>query len=193
MEKSTKIILLAAVAALAALALLWLARSWFSGCGDVDADLVFVSQSDTPVGSVSLDRLDSTEVGQHADSSPLKRGESFGFGVESYPVTVTVYQQVGGKGRLASCVIEEGPAKGERWYVVARDGEEGMELEVSSQWPAEDAKTLGAERSRPKTEQLIWDEGSRSMENWEIWGIALTWTVLLALPLLIFVLLFGGM
>lgn len=134
MKKSTtEIILIAAVAALAALALLWFARYWFSGCGDIDADLVFVNQSDTPVGSVKLDCQSSTEVSQYADNSPIKRGESFGFEVESYPVTVTVYKQAGGRGVLASCVVEEAP-EGDWWFVIARDGENGMELEISSQW-----------------------------------------------------------
>ena len=140
MGKSEKMILITVLAAVAALALLWFAQYWFSGCGGADADLVFVSDTDTPIGSVGVDTemgngMINTEVGQYADNSLLKRGESFGFEVDGYPVTVTAYGAAGGKVRLASCVVEQAPVDGERWYVVARDGENGMVLEVGSQWP----------------------------------------------------------
>lgn len=132
MKKSTKTILVAAAVAAAALILCWLGLKWSSACGRADADLVVVNQSYTPIGSVGLDFTNSTEVGQRADSSPLKRGESLDFEVGSYPVTVTVYGGAYARNKLASCVIGEAPPEGEHWCVFARDGESGVVLEVGT-------------------------------------------------------------
>ena len=100
-------------------------------------EVVFVSDTDTPIGSVSLTSAQSTEVCLHADNSLLTRGESFTFQVEEYPMTMTVYGDLEGKIPLAACIITEAP-EGDRWYVVARDSENGMVLEAGNCWPGEE-------------------------------------------------------
>ena len=53
-----------------------------SACGcdrGGNADLVFVNDSNTTIAAVVVDFAGQTSGTQHADSSPLKRGESFGF------------------------------------------------------------------------------------------------------------------
>ena len=139
MKKPMKAIFIMGLAGLllAALPGCTLARFWASGCGGGEADVVFVSCTDTPVGSVGLDQQNSAEVGQNADNSPMKRGESLGFEVDGYPVTVTVYAGSGGKTPLTSCVIEAEP-EGGRWYVVGRDGPDGLTLEVTGTWPLDE-------------------------------------------------------
>ena len=110
-----------------------------SGCrvlADERADVVFVSAADTPVGSVGLTCETSAGITQNADNSFLTRGESCAFQVDSYPVTVTVYGDTEGRQELAFCTIE-GEPEGDRWYVVARDGESGLVLEAGNCWPEE--------------------------------------------------------
>ncbi len=123
----------------AALALLLAGCGCFFNESGAEADLVFVNCSDAQIASVVL-RGDTFEQGsQNADNSPLRRGESFGFEVDGYPVTVTVHSGLTGQGApLATCTVETAPAEGERWYVAARDDGDGVVLEVSTQWP-EDA------------------------------------------------------
>ena len=78
---------------------------------------------------------------RNADSSPLKRGESFGFEAGEYPVTVYVYDKVAGdvmEGALAKLTIEEPPPEGERWYVAARDGAGGLTLSTGTRFPGPD-------------------------------------------------------
>ena len=131
MKKFRKIYF-AVLTALAAVCMLTL-----SGCrllADERADVVFVSAADTPVGSVGLTCETSAGITQNADNSFMTRGESCAFQVDSYPVTVTVYGDIGGRRELVSCTIAEAP-EGDRWYVVARDREAGIMLEVNEQWP----------------------------------------------------------
>mgnify|MGYP006943512956 FL=1 len=112
-----------------------------SGCGrgnDIEADLVFVNDSDAVIVTVAVDSQDQNGGTQNADSSPLRRGESFGFETGEYPVTVYVYDRpvydiVGGA--LAQLTIDEAPPEGERWYVTARDGAEGLTLAADTCWP----------------------------------------------------------
>lgn len=112
-----------------------------SGCGrdgDLEADLVFVNQSAATIVEVVVEFQDQSGGTRNADSSPLKRGESFGFEAGEYPVTVYVYDHAVGdvaKGALARLTIREAPPEGERWYVTARDGVEGLTLTVDAQWP----------------------------------------------------------
>ena len=112
-----------------------------SGCGcgcDIEADLVFVNQSDAVIVEVVVEFQNQSGGTRNADSSPLKRGESFGFEAGEYPVTVYVYDHAVGdvaKGALARLTIREAPPEGERWYVTARDGVEGLTLTVDAQWP----------------------------------------------------------
>ena len=114
-----------------------------SGCGcdnGANADLVFVNDSDTTIFTVVADYADRTSGVQNADSSPLKRGETFGFEAGEYPVTVAVYDQIVGdftqRGMLAQIVIREAPPEGGRWYVTARDGgNNSLTLAAGTEWP----------------------------------------------------------
>ena len=115
-----------------------------SGCGCDNGEnigLVLVNDSNTTIFTVVVDYADQTSGVQNANSSPLKRGESFGFEVGGeYPVTVAVYDQIVDdftqRGMLAQIVIREAPPEGERWYVTAQDGgNNGLALTVDSGWP----------------------------------------------------------
>ena len=124
------ICLLLAVCALAAL----------PGCGGevIDYDLVFVNHSDSTIVEVVADFVDRDSGVRNANSSPLKRGESFGFEAGEYPVTLAVYDQIFEDFRqrkLASITIGEAPADGERWYITARDGMNGLVLTADTRWP----------------------------------------------------------
>lgn len=109
------------------------------GCDDgKDVDLVFVNDSDTVIVTVAADFQDRNEGTQNADSSPLRRGESFGFEMGEYPVTVYVYDRPVHdvvEGALAQITINKAPPEGERWYVTARDGAGGLALSVDTRWP----------------------------------------------------------
>jgi len=113
------------------------------GCGDggENADLVFINDSDAAIAAVVVSFEDRGGGTQHADSSPLKRGETFGFEAGEYPVTVAVYETPPepftdiGPEALASTVIQEAPPDGERWYVTARDGAGGLVLTADTHWP----------------------------------------------------------
>lgn len=112
-----------------------------SGCGTGDgaeADLVFVNDSDAVIVEVVVEFRDQSGGTRNADSSPLRRGESFGFEAGEYPVTLYVYDKAVGdiaEGALARLTIGEAPGTGERWYVTARDGAGGLALSVGNQWP----------------------------------------------------------
>ena len=115
-----------------------------SGCGCDDggnAGLVFINDSDAAIVAVIADFTnDRTEGIQHADSSPLERGESFGFEAGKYPVTVVVCDRAvesfpEKEKELARIVIREAPPEGERWYVTARGGAYGLVLTVETRWP----------------------------------------------------------
>lgn len=129
----------------AALALLLAGCGCFFNESGAEADLVFVNCSDARIASVVLHGEGFESGTQNADNSPISRGDSFGFEVNGYPVTVTVYSGLNGQGApLATCSIETAPAEGERWYVAARDMGGGVMLEVSTQWP-EDEKEQSRE------------------------------------------------
>lgn len=107
-----------------------------SGCGgDIEADLVFVNQSDATIVEVVVEFQDQSGGTRNADSSALRRGESFGFEAGEYPATVYVYDKTVGdvaEGALTQITIREAPPEGERWYVTARDGAEGLTLLTST-------------------------------------------------------------
>lgn len=115
-----------------------------SGCGcdnDIEADLVFINQSDAKIVEVVVEFQDQSGGTRNADSSPLKRGETFGFEAGEYPATVYVYDKAVGdvaEGALARVTIREAPPQGERWYVAARDGSEGLTLLTGAQLPDPD-------------------------------------------------------
>lgn len=112
-----------------------------SGCGrepGAEADLVFVNQSNAVIVEVVVDFRDQSGGQRHADSSPLKRGETFGFEAGEYPVTVAVYDAPfeGSRQReLGRTTIKSAPPEGERWYVAARGGAEGLTFITSTQLP----------------------------------------------------------
>lgn len=126
-------------AAAAGLAALWL--TVLTGCsrgGGLEADLVFVNQSDAVIVEVVVEFQDQSGGTRNADSSPLKRGESFGFEAGEYPVTVYAFDRPVydvSNGALAELTIQSPPPEGERWYVIARDGAGGLELTVDTRWP----------------------------------------------------------
>ena len=107
------------------------------GCnrgGGEEADLVFVNQSGATIVEVVVEFQDRSGGTRNADSSPLKRGDSFGFEVGEYPATVYVYDKVADDvvpGAVARLTIPEAPTEGERWYVTARDGAGGLALLTS--------------------------------------------------------------
>ena len=112
-----------------------------SGCGSggevIDYNLVFVNNSDAAIVEVVADFADRDSGMRNADSSPLKRGETFGFEAGEYPVTVLVYDAVVGgikEGELARIVIPQAPPEGERWYVTAQDGTHGIVLTADTEW-----------------------------------------------------------
>ena len=77
-------------------------------------DLVFVNQSDAVIVEVVVDFQDQNGGTRNADSSPLKRGETFGFEAGEYPVTVYVYDKVANdvvEGALASLTIASPTAR----------------------------------------------------------------------------------
>lgn len=111
------------------------------GCGQengAQADLVFVNDSDAAIVTVAVDFQGGNGGTQNADSSPLRRGESFGFEIGEYPVTVYVYDKPVydiEEGALAQLTIQKAPQSAERWYVTARDGADGLILTSGAQWP----------------------------------------------------------
>lgn len=118
-----------------------LALAALSACGSepgANADLVFVNDSGAMIVEVVVDFVDQSGGTRHADSSPLNRGETFGFEAGQYPVTVAVYDEPFEsfeQQELASLTIQDAPSEGERWYVTARDGKGGLKLDVSETMP----------------------------------------------------------
>ncbi len=113
-----------------------------SGCGcggeGENADLVFINDSDAVITAVVVELEDGSGGSQHADGSPLERGESFGFEAGRYPVTVAVYDrpfEQFGKRELGRLTIAKAPPAGERWYVTARNGGGGIFLTADTDWP----------------------------------------------------------
>ena len=104
-----------------------------------DSNVVFVNDSNAAVGSVgySFSRYDGTsESGGtcNADGSLLKRGDKFWLDVQ-FPCTLTVYADVEGREPVAAMVVEEKPPETLQegvWYVIARDGDNGITLTLSS-------------------------------------------------------------
>lgn len=119
-----------------------------SSCGSgsssgEDADIVFINDSDATISAVLAKFQDRSGGTQNADSSPLRRGESFGFEAGEYPATIAVYETPPepfsdiGPEALASTVISKAPPEGERWYVRVWDGKGGLAFTVTTQWPEE--------------------------------------------------------
>lgn len=115
-----------------------------SGCGrepGAEADLVFVNQSDAVIVEVVVDFRDQNGGQRHADSSPMRRGETFGFEAGEYPVTLTVYDAIFqgfGQKELGRATIKSAPPEGERWYITARGGAEGLTFTTGTRLPQPD-------------------------------------------------------
>lgn len=107
------------------------------GCsGGEEADLVFVNSSDAAIATVVAHFEDRGSGVQNANSSPLERGETFGFEVGVYPVTLVVYADVGQRRELGRVTVHKAPSEGERWYVTALDGPENLAFTVDTRWQA---------------------------------------------------------
>ena len=94
-----------------------------------NADLMFVNDSDIPVGSVyiSYARWDGsgvTEGGMNADESLLERGDTLSFDGVVWPVTVTVCSDLQGSEAVAQLIVAEAPAEGRLWLVTLVDSAE---------------------------------------------------------------------
>lgn len=105
------------------------------GCGGKNADLVFVNDSDTAIAAVVTYFEDQTSGAQNANSSPLKRGETFGFEAGEYPVTVVVYKDVELRQELGRVTVRQAPPDEGRWYVTARGSGNGLSFTVDTEMP----------------------------------------------------------
>ena len=105
------------------------------GCGGENADLVFVNDSDSAIAAVVTYFEDQTSGAQNANSSPLKRGETFGFEAGEYPVTVVVYKDVELRQELGRVTVRQAPPEEERWYVTAHDSGNGLSFTVDTEMP----------------------------------------------------------
>ncbi len=109
-----------------------------NGSGATDVDLIFLNDSDIPVGSVYIsyarwDGSDVTEGGMNADSSVLDRGEDLQFTGIRWPVTVMVCSDLQGRETMARIVVEEAPAEGWLWCVTLIDSAAGPKLVVTDE------------------------------------------------------------
>lgn len=92
-----------------------------SEAGTVDADLIFINDSGAVVGSVGISYSNVTECAINADNSPIRRGEKFYFSDMSWPVVLTVCEDVTGNMVLAEIVVEDAPQEGECWLITLND------------------------------------------------------------------------
>lgn len=94
---------------------------------DLSGDIVFVNETHIPVVSVSVSCEEETQVGQYADGSPLRKGDSLSFDMANVPSVMTVYGQKGEE--LASCRLGE---RSETQWKVCLNCSEGGELILSA-------------------------------------------------------------
>ena len=116
----------------------------------VDSNVIFVNESRVPVGSVGYFSPMESGGACNADSSLLERGETLYFDVE-FPCTLTVYADAEGMAPLLSAVVEEEPPGSLEegvWYVIARDGPEGMMLTLSLNLDEEELETMAGSISK---------------------------------------------
>ena len=114
-----------------------------------DSNAVLINGSDAAIGSVgySFTRYDGTgESGGacNADGSLLKRGDKLWLDVQ-FPCVLTLYADVEGREPLTSLVIEQASPSGEMegvWYVIARDGDNGVTLTLSLNLDEEELDTM---------------------------------------------------
>ena len=94
-----------------------------------NADVMFVNDSDSPVGSVYIsyarwDGSNVTEGGMNADESLLERGDTLSFDGVAWPVTVTVGSDLQGSEAMAQLIVAEAPAEDRLWLVTLVDSAE---------------------------------------------------------------------
>lgn len=135
MKKKVLIVLTAAL--VLALGLSVLA---FDVCGNAEMDpaqfdLIFLSEASSPIATVEVSSASHTEGACKADSSPLSKGESFGFTTMVYPATVTAYRDIEARQPIADLTVETAPPEGGRWYVTATDSPGGIALALSDRLP----------------------------------------------------------
>lgn len=104
--------------------------------GTTNADLMFLNDSDIPVGSVYIsyarwDGSNVTEGGMNADNSMLERGDGLQFSGLRWPVTVTVCSDLQGSEVLAQMIVEAEPAEGWLWRITLVDSSDGPKLVLS--------------------------------------------------------------
>lgn len=116
----------------------------FDACGSAEMDpaqfdLVFLSETSSPIATVEVSSASHTEGACRADSAPLSQGESFGFTTMVYPATVTAYRDIEARQPIAELTVETPPPEGGRWYVTVTDGPSGIALALSDRMPEEAA------------------------------------------------------
>ncbi len=107
-----------------------------SACGcDPGGEVVFVQTGGEKVVSVLVEGHLGGGGAQNADNSPLKEGNSLSFRSREtgWPMTVTACRGDHGAEPIASVVIPDAPAKGERWFVYFQSGA----LTYGPAWPEE--------------------------------------------------------
>ncbi len=107
-----------------------------SACGcDDGGDVVYVQTDGIQVTSVVVEGHLGGGGAQNADGSPLKAGNSLSFRSRDtgWPMTVNACREADGAAPIASLVIPEAPAEGERWFVYFRNGV----LTYGPDWPEE--------------------------------------------------------
>lgn len=100
-----------------------------------NANLIVVSDTDTPIGSVQVNytRWDGSLVSegiQNADGSMLLRGDEARFAIISWPATVYVYADQQGMEVLAAIVIEAAPEDSGIWTATIYDSEIGLTVSL---------------------------------------------------------------
>ncbi len=131
MKKKTLFVLAAALVLVLGLSVLAFDACGSAGTDPAQFDLVFLSEASSPIATVEVSSASRTEGACKADSSPLSKGESFGFTTLVYPATVTAYRDIEARQPIAELTVETPPPEGGRWYVTATDGPGGIELSLS--------------------------------------------------------------
>lgn len=121
---------------LAAMAVLAALVCGLSACGcDDGGEVVYVQTGGEKVVSVLAEGHLGGGGAQNANGLPLKEGNSLSFRSRDtgWPMTVTACRGDHGAEPIASLVIPEAPAKGERWFVYFQNGA----LAYGPDWPEE--------------------------------------------------------
>ncbi len=131
-KKSFWIIIILMFLAVVVIRILWPAQKT-----ERDANLLIISDMETPVGTISVDfaRWDGSQVSQNAlgaDGDVISRGESFYFYDVGWPAIVTIYTDPKGNEVLTQLYIEQAPEAQCRWVATLYDGDDGISLSMES-------------------------------------------------------------